>query len=242
MKFFVTNDDGFGGTFLGELVAPLRNAGRTLAIAGLCLLSVHAFGAEAMLPGTHPLIIDGDLSAQMVEGMARYLDRETAAAAQNRAQFWHSDTSSRPAYERSVQPNREHFTRIIGAVDARLAPAEMEYVASVAVPAKVAETDRFVAYAVRWPVFDGVYGEGLLLQPKGRVVARVVAVPDADQTPETIAGLLQAIPASDKLFTTAYGGYDIRHVSLRDPQAALKLPAAESPGSSGPYRQNGERH
>src|SRR4051812_18267759 len=31
---------------------------------------------------------------------------------------------------------------------------------------------------------------------------------------------LQAIPASDKIFTTAYGGYDIRHVSLRDPQAA----------------------
>jgi hypothetical protein len=31
---------------------------------------------------------------------------------------------------------------------------------------------------------------------------------------------LQAIPASDKIFTTAYGGYDIRHVSLRDPQVA----------------------
>src|SRR6185295_11598194 len=31
---------------------------------------------------------------------------------------------------------------------------------------------------------------------------------------------LQAIPATDKLFTTAYGGFDIRHVSLRDPQVA----------------------
>jgi hypothetical protein len=30
---------------------------------------------------------------------------------------------------------------------------------------------------------------------------------------------LQAIPASDPLFTTAFGGYDIRHVSLRDPQS-----------------------
>jgi hypothetical protein len=29
---------------------------------------------------------------------------------------------------------------------------------------------------------------------------------------------LQQIPASDQLFTTAFGGYDIRHVSLRDPQ------------------------
>jgi hypothetical protein len=31
---------------------------------------------------------------------------------------------------------------------------------------------------------------------------------------------LQAIPVTDKLFTTAYGGFDIRHVSLRDPQVA----------------------
>ncbi len=31
---------------------------------------------------------------------------------------------------------------------------------------------------------------------------------------------LQTIPTSDKIFTPAFGGYDIRHVSLRDPQAA----------------------
>jgi hypothetical protein len=30
---------------------------------------------------------------------------------------------------------------------------------------------------------------------------------------------LQRIPADDPLFTTAYGGYDIRQVTLRDPQA-----------------------
>jgi hypothetical protein len=31
---------------------------------------------------------------------------------------------------------------------------------------------------------------------------------------------LERIPADDPLFTTAYGGYDIRQVALRDPQAA----------------------
>ena len=31
---------------------------------------------------------------------------------------------------------------------------------------------------------------------------------------------LQAIPGSDNIFTKAYGGYDIRHVSMRDPQVA----------------------
>src|SRR3954469_11053240 len=33
------------------------------------------------------------------------------------------------------------------------------------------------------------------------------------------AHAIQRIPATDKLFTTAYGGSDIRHVSLRDPQS-----------------------
>ena len=42
---------------------------------------------------------------------------------------------------------------------------------------------------MRWPVFEGVFGEGLFLEPKGPPVACVVAIPDADQTPEMLAGL-----------------------------------------------------
>ena len=42
--------------------------------------------------------------------------------------------------------------------------------------------------------FDGLEGEGLLLQPEGKPVARVVAIPDADWTPEMLAGLAAGIP------------------------------------------------
>src|SRR5581483_3725826 len=38
-------------------------------------------------------------------------------------------------------------------------------------------------------VWDGVYGEGLLLEPDRPPVARVIAIPDADWSPEAIAGL-----------------------------------------------------
>src|SRR5207248_2327742 len=41
----------------------------------------------------------------------------------------------------------------------------------------------------RWPVLDGVTGEGLLLEPKGKPLAHVVVLPDADQTPEQLSGL-----------------------------------------------------
>jgi len=56
-------------------------------------------------------------------------------------------------------------------------------------PALLAETPAFSVRTVRWPVLPGVHGEGLLLQPKRNVIASVVVFPDADQTPEALAGL-----------------------------------------------------
>ena len=43
-------------------------------------------------------------------------------------------------------------------------------------------------------MLEGVYGEGLLLQPKGERRRRAsIAIPDADQTPEMIAGLVDGV-------------------------------------------------
>jgi dienelactone hydrolase len=147
------------------------------------------------LPGTQPLTVSGDLSARMVDGIHSFLSSEIEHSLERRAAFWNRDFSSRPAYEKSVAPNREQFRRMIGAVDARAPIPALEYVSSTAEPALVAETDAYRVLAVRWPVFAGVWGEGLLLQPKGAPQACVIAVPDADQTPEMITGLSGGLPA-----------------------------------------------
>jgi len=152
----------------------------------------------ATLPGTQPLTLQGDLSAQMVAGIDAFLLRETEKSIAARTNFWKRDLSSRDAYEKSVAPNRERFREYIGAVDKRLPVAALEYVSSTTSPAKVAETDSFTVFAVRWPVFEGVFGEGLLLQPKSRVLARIVALPDADQTPEQITGLAPGVPVESQ--------------------------------------------
>lgn len=155
-----------------------------------------AVAQDATLPGTKPLDLPGDLSAQMVAGIDKFLLLEIERAAAERTNFWKRDFSSREAYEKSVAPNRERLRRLIGAVDERVAVQALEFVGSTANPAKVTDTDRFTAHAVRWPVFEGVYGEGLWLQPKGPAASRVVALPDADQTPEQIAGLAPGLPAA----------------------------------------------
>jgi dienelactone hydrolase len=145
--------------------------------------------AAQPLPGTKPLEAKGDLAKVMVEGIDKYLDRTLAAAIGKRRDEWKQLTASPQEFARAVQPKRERLKKILGVVDARVLSPTPGYVATPAREALVAETDRFRAFAVRWPVLDGVEAEGLLLEPKGKAVACVVALPDADGTPEALAGL-----------------------------------------------------
>jgi len=146
------------------------------------------------LPGTKPLAAKGDLAAQIVAGIDKYLDRELAESAEKRQQFWKQDLSSYEAYSKSVQPNRERFRRLIGVVDARLPVTELEYLSGTAKQAHFAQGHGYKVYAVRWHVLDGVDAEGLLLEPNNKVLANVVAIPDADWTPEMLVGLAPGVP------------------------------------------------
>src|SRR5690349_7737450 len=181
-------------------VAPQNNIkpGVLVWTALLCLLlrPFPAPAAEGALAGTKPFSAEGDLSAQMVAGADRFLMREIERSIEERSMLWKRDFSSPEAYEKSIQSNRERFRKAIGAVDRRLPASAFEYVSSTVTPALVAETERLLVYTVRWPVFEGVFGEGLLLKPKsaqtvagGGAPGRVIAIPDADQTPEMLAGL-----------------------------------------------------
>ena len=95
----------------------------------------------------------------------------------------------------SVAANRARLKTIIGAVDVRRPCTALEFVSDTNQPALVGRGDGYEVYAVRWPVLRGVDGEGLLLKPTAgpSVVAACVAVPDADQTPEMLAGLTPGI-------------------------------------------------
>lgn len=170
---------------------------KTTALLVLCVASVAA-AAERTLPGTQPLETTNDLSREMVAGIDKFLMSETTAALSRRSNYWRRDFSSPAAYEKSVAENRERFRTIIGAVDERLPVAALEFVNSTSQSSLVAETDGYAVHAVRWPVFPGVHGEGLLVQAKGTPKARAVALPDADQTPEMLLGLAPGIPATSQ--------------------------------------------
>jgi dienelactone hydrolase len=167
------------------------------AVPGLIFLVAGAFvlGDDGgALPGTNPLTIEGDLSSLMHEAAIRDMDRKIADSILSRPRFWHRDPSSAEAYERSIAANRIHLQRIIGVVDQR-SPVTMERFGDDENPALVAETKSYRVFQVRWPVLEGVHGEGLLLEPKEKPRGWIIALPDADQTPEQIAGLAAGVEA-----------------------------------------------
>ncbi len=165
------------------------------AIISFAIVILLTLSGQAQpLPGTKPLTLEGDLALQMVEGIDRFLMRETEASIGRRERHWNRNFSSPEAYVRSVAPNRERFRKITGIVDERV-PFEAPLLeATTAQPALVAAGTGYKVYAVRWPVLEGVDGEGLLLEPEGQAVASVVALPDADWTPEMLVGLAPGIP------------------------------------------------
>lgn len=161
-----------------------------------------------VLPGTEPLTRTGDIASQMLDGIDRYLRRQLAASPAQREARWGQG-----------EGRRECFRQIIGLVDERT-PFES--------PTKlglVAEAASYKVYAVRWPVLRGVDAEGLLLEPNGPPVARVVALPDADQTPETIAGLAPGFPpAAQFARRLAESGYLVLVPTLVDRAATVSVP------------------
>lgn len=160
----------------------------TARLAGVVLLlpSTSVLVAQARLPDTKPLLENGDLAVLMVDGIHRFLDHETEVVRTQRQRFWDVQKGRRADL---VAASRERFRKLIGAVDHRLPVKALELVATTASSAQIAARPGYKVFRARWPVFEGVHGEGLLLEPSRRATVRIVAIPDADQSPEMVAGL-----------------------------------------------------
>lgn len=147
------------------------------------------------LPGTRLLEEEGDFAALMVEGIDRFLQREIDASAARRAAFWKRDLSSPAAYEKSVASHRQRLKKILGVVDERPPFAAPEVIHPLGSSPVLARSPAFEILAVRWPVFRGVEGEGLLLVPAVRApLGTVILLPDADESPERVSGLVPETP------------------------------------------------
>jgi dienelactone hydrolase len=168
---------------------------KTPTLLTALVLIVGSASFAQPLENTKPLDVTGDLAARMVDGVDRFALRETAESVAKRPQFWKRDFSSPPAYEASVAPNRARLAKMLGVVDERVKDTSPRYITGPGKSSLLGRGDGYEIHAVRWEALPGVFAEGLLLSPvNGEPVADVVALPDADQTPEMLAGLVDGIP------------------------------------------------
>jgi len=153
----------------------------------------------------------------------------SATTGLDRGRFWHRDFSSAAAYDLSVQTNREDLRRMLGAVDPRVKPGGFDAAATTV----AAKAGGLVWEWTRWPVFPGVHAEGIHLRPEWTPAARVVVVPDADQTPEMLAGLAPGLPPERQIVRRlAEQGCEVLCLAILDRQAPK--PAAPGTGPEAP--------
>lgn len=176
----------------------LRRSLLGLAVVFCAGLSAVSFAADPV-PGTQPLTIAEPLDKFMINGINKFCLREIDEGIAKREALWKRDYSSAEAYVKSVEPNRVHFRESIGAVDPRVPATGLEMVSTVQQHSLVGKGPTYTIHAVRWQVLENVTAEGLLLIPNGAVVGRVIAVPDADWTPEAFCGLQPGVEPSAQL-------------------------------------------
>lgn len=171
----------------------------TLLFFGLAWTGWATAASAPTLPGTTPLepATGDERSREMVAAIDRFSEGLIASAAQERTERWKhalADENGRATFKTEM---RQKLRACLGMVDEahRVAHPRLEIVSPADTPGKpLAEGEGWTAHWVRWPVFDGVTGEGVLLRPKGRVLARVICVPDAVTSP--LEALWQAGPES----------------------------------------------
>lgn len=139
---------------------------------------------------SEPLTEKGDLSALMVEGIDRFLLLRTQEVKQKRGDQWKFDFSSLSAFNSSTEANRDLLASRLGVTDKRAA-VSMEILTDHSLKQLAVHSPECIVYAVRWKVLEDLWAEGLLVQPTGKISARMVMVPDADIIPEVLAGFNQ---------------------------------------------------
>ena len=159
-----------------------------------------------VLEGEHGYLDYGRL---LVQGISRLLEQELAKADEER-----QAALRRPGTPGQIKAaaarRRRHIARCMGVVDERLPISALEVVGDVNGSATLANSADYEVLAVRWPVLAGVDGEGIYLRPHRHTsstsaisatpslpptpIATAIAVPDADCSPEALAGILPGMP------------------------------------------------
>ena len=167
----------------------------TLSIFFITASTVSLAAEPDTLPGTKPLTTEGDIAAQMVAGVDKFLLRKIDESAAQRDARWADDddfgnvAGRKKAY---LAEKRERLREILGVRDERVPFDAPSVDRTTSQSGLVAVGKNYKVYQVRWPTIGEMWAEGLLLVPNDNTAytCDIIAIPDADETPEQVLGLV----------------------------------------------------
>ena len=169
-----------------------------LSIA-LCSLWVSAAFSqvtnEPYLGDVQPIEMKGDIASKLVSDVDKFLLDQIKSTKATRSKKWMAEYEASADKEKFFEAKRKRLAHILGVRDKRIPFDSPELISTLKTSSLIATSEKYDVHAIRFPVFDGVTVEGLLLEPKiGKPMEQMVVVPDADQTPEMLCGLTGDIP------------------------------------------------
>lgn len=156
----------------------------------LAILVIPVFGEDtlpAVVAGKSGNVSQTDYARVMVDGMHRFLARQTEAAVAGQEAFFQRDFSSLQAYDRSLEKNRQRLAFLLGIRDRRCAPETPEPVGTLENPGPRWRGDAGAVYGIRVRVLDDFVTQALLYEPaRAEVAEAIILVPDAETEPEVM--------------------------------------------------------
>jgi dienelactone hydrolase len=167
----------------GQDAASPANA--PMALKGTDLLN-HAESIQPVY-GNPDEVIDRSQYDQIVQ----YFLKQIAATPAKRDQLWQPNFSSRQAYEESVSEHRQHLRKMLGLI--KLTPGKADV--------KVLNENGSLRIEEVKIALDGDFSARALvfLPESASQKAAVIAIPDADQSPEDFAGIAEGMTTAEWL-------------------------------------------
>ncbi len=207
-----------------------------MKIRALCLLALTIACSADPLPGTQTLKEEGDLAAKMVQGIHRFLDRETVEVTKARAALWKPDTSSPEAWEKYMEPKRARLRQLLGMVDERGTPDARAFISrrrvllpdqdgTAPAPAPPPSSPARPSYA-EWNVLRGLRSEGVLSYNNTFNPGYVIIIPDAGVSPEQAFGTVEGQPLERQWGNWLAGTHALKVLALTmlDRRTGAQLP------------------
>jgi len=150
--------------------------------------STNLINAQKNIPNTS-LLEKGDLGTKMVSDIGVWLDIKTKENHTLRNEQFLVNASKIAQDPKALEKKKQTLKSILGIIDSTNKTEDLELLETLNKPALIYENKQYKIFKIRWNVVEGLHGEGLLVEPKEKPTAQIIAIPPPDITPESFCGL-----------------------------------------------------